>query len=122
LLKSLDEFTQAYIEAALWSSTDQSDDQGGEPLDKNYSVEDIAEESMKKIREDCVKFQEKHADLISEDLSRAGHDFWLTRARHGAGYWDGDWPEEAGKTLTEAAHTYGEVNIVVGDDGKLHFC
>lgn len=34
----MNEFTRAYIECALWASCDFND----VPLDKNYSVEDIA--------------------------------------------------------------------------------
>ena len=31
-------FLRGYIECALWSSMDQSDEQtGGDPMDKNYS-------------------------------------------------------------------------------------
>ena len=37
----MDDFTLAYIEAALWSTNDQSNEQGGEPLDKNYTIDDI---------------------------------------------------------------------------------
>ena len=37
-----DSFTLAYIEAALWSSVDDDD----EPLDKNYTLADIPEETL----------------------------------------------------------------------------
>lgn len=43
--QSLDTFTKVYIETALWSSTDESTPQGGEPLDHNYSASDISEET-----------------------------------------------------------------------------
>ena len=49
----LDAFTRAYVEAALWSSTDESNDQGGDPLDANYSIDDIAPETMELIVEDA---------------------------------------------------------------------
>jgi hypothetical protein len=39
----------------------------------------------------------------------AGHDFWLTRNRHGAGFWDGHWRDSA--ELTQIAHSYGEQHI-----------
>src|SRR5208282_4942052 len=35
---NIDKFTQAYIVAALWSSNDNSDPSGGEPLDSNYDI------------------------------------------------------------------------------------
>lgn len=31
IMTSLDSFTRAYIETALWSSNDESDESGGEP-------------------------------------------------------------------------------------------
>lgn len=83
----VDSFTVGYITAALWSTSDESDDAGGEPLDRNYSIADLAPETMRAVIEDCRKFQEANA----ADLDRArsaecnGHDFWLTRNGHGTG-------------------------------------
>jgi hypothetical protein len=126
----LDDFTLAYLEAALWSSTDESDEAGGEPLDKNFDIEDFAPEAIKEVVADTKAFQEENAG----DLAKAakfhsrgewssdeqhGHDFWLTRNRHGAGFWDRGYGP-VGKRLTDAAHAYGEVHIYVGDDGKLY--
>jgi len=50
-----------------------------------------------------------------------GHDLWLTRNGHGAGFWDrglGD----LGKNLTDSAHALGAVYLLIGDDGRLHYC
>ena len=116
----MDPFTIAYIEAALWSSTDNSDEQGGAPLDANYDFDDIAPETLASILDDCKAFQEAHADDIGSESERAGHDFWLTRNGHGAGFWDGDWEDDVGERLTEASHAYGSVDFYVGDDGLLY--
>ena len=53
-------------------------------------------------------------DYTREQL---GHDLWLTRNRHGAGFWDGDWPEPAAMILTDAAHTVREIEIYTNDRG-----
>jgi hypothetical protein len=117
----LDEFTHGYLETALWAETDQSNDQGGSPLDENYDIEDFSQESLEQAIEDCKKFQEENAALLTGlDLSVAGHDFWLTRNGHGAGFWDGDYPKDIGDKLTEASKKFGNIYPVVGDDGKLH--
>jgi len=116
----MDPFTIAYIEAALCSSTDNSDEQGGAPLDANYGLDDIAPETLASIVNDCKAFQEAHADDIGSESERAGHDFWLTRNGHGAGFWDGDWEDDVGERLTEASHAYGSVDFYVGDDGLLY--
>jgi hypothetical protein len=123
----LDDFTLAYIEAALWSTNDESDESGGEPLDSNYSTEDIAPEALEQIVADCAKFQAENAADIAAMPSRngyksaelAGHDFWLTRNGHGAGFWDRGL-DELGERLTAAADTFGEVWPYVGDDGRIY--
>lgn len=109
----LDMFTTAYVEAALWSSTDDI----CQPLDRNYSVADIAPTTLAVMVADCAKFQSEN-DLSECGDSQAGHDFWLTRNGHGAGFWDGDWPE-TGDALTEAAKAYPVVELYVGDDGRI---
>lgn len=123
----MDKFTQAYIECALWSSTDDND----APLDENYFPTDLSEQALARIKEDCTAFQRDNAELLGQAYQlynhssewsheeQAGHDFWLTRNRHGAGFWDRGLGE-IGRKLTDAAHAYGECYIYVGDDGKLY--
>jgi hypothetical protein len=119
-IRNLDPFTRGYIEAALWSSNDESDESGGEPLDQNYGIEDITVESLDKMVRDCERFQQQYAGLLSQAGSpeQNGHDFWLTRNRHGAGFWDRGYSENIGKALTDAAHQYGEVYLTV-NRGKI---
>ena len=116
--------TENYLIAALWSSTDNTNEQGGDPLDANYSLDDIAPESVEQAEKDCLAFIAENDGDIDGDYEQAGYDFWLTRNHHGAGFWDGDWDEERngmiGQRLTEASHKFGEVNAVVGDDGKIY--
>jgi len=115
MTEQLDLFTCSYIEAALWSSTDNEE----EPLAANYDINDIEPATLAEMAKDCRQFQAKHADLIGDELEQAGHDFWLTRNRHGAGFWDGDWPEPAATILTESANAWGEVDLYVPDTGKV---
>jgi len=123
---ALDKFTLAYIEAALWSSNDESRPDGGDPMDQNYGVGDIAPEALTKIVEDCRRFQQENGipkynrgDYTDEEM--AGHDFWLTRNGHGAGFWDRDELDEATqKKFTDAAHAFGTCDLYVGDDGKIY--
>ena len=131
---NLDEFVKHYAIAALWSSNDNSDPEtGGEPLDRNYSIEDIHPETMESMREECTDFvKANHTDLIEyKELRRnfadsqwtgealAGHDFWLTRNGHGAGFWDRGL-DTLGDRLTKAAKLYSTVDLYIGDDGKVH--
>lgn len=116
----LDRFTQAYVECALWASTDEN----GEPLDGLYSFDDLAEQALAQMVEDCRDFQDAQAELLERwaeegfTYGQAGHDFWLTRNRHGTGFWDRG--AECGRALTDAAHPYGDADLYVGDDGYLY--
>lgn len=115
-----EQFLSAYIECALWSSTDNADDSGGEPLDKNYDADDLAPECLAEFKRDCEGFQEANADdLAGLDIEQAGHDFWLTRNGHGAGFWDRGLGE-LGDRLSKASKVYGSVDLVIGSDGKIH--
>lgn len=119
-LKDLTPFQLAYLECALWSGTDNSDDSGGEPLDRNYSFGDIAPATLAEMIADCRDFCEANAELLDGcglDDGQAGHDFWLSRNGHGAGFWDrglGD----VGQALHDAAKVYGSYDLSV-DDGVI---
>lgn len=102
-------FMQAYVDCLLWSSTDLE----GTPLDSIYSPGDISPEGKEEILTDCKDFLRQAAKLIgtsAEELSQAGHDFALTRNRHGAGFWDRGLGE-VGQKLTDISHEYGEFSI-----------
>ena len=116
-------FTNAYIEAALWSSLDDND----EPLDKKYSKSDISDETMNQIKDDCNKFKDEATQIYSDggwSDDQAGHDFWLTRNGHGAGFWDRSesegYNQDAGKQLTDISKKFGEYDLYVGDDGLIY--
>lgn len=120
-MSALAKFVQGYIECALWSTNDESTPQGGEPLDDNYGIDDIAPEALAEMREDCEDFMQANAaDLEGRDPAYAGHDFWLTRNHHGAGFWDGDYPDDIGRRLTAASDVHGSVDLYVGDDGLIY--
>ena len=141
-----EDFLNAYIEAAFWSSiheTENSDsepcpdpncDQEGENLDE--TEHELSDEGREKMRADCEKFwAENHEDLafafqaISGPTwswqEGGGHDFWLTRNHHGVGFWDRKWKQPqavqyALDRLTEACDKFGECDLYVGDDGKVY--
>jgi hypothetical protein len=110
----------AYVECAFWSSLDYDKTDNPRPLDENYGPDDIAPETWAAMREECALFIEDNAvDLTGIDAGQVGHDFWLTRNGHGAGFWDrglGD----VGARLTDACRPWGGVDLYVGDDGLIH--
>jgi len=123
------EFLNAYLTAALWSSNDESTPDGGNPIDENYAPEDLHPDALDLARRDCLGFLNRQilghsvAAFLGEDkMEQAGHDFWLTRNGHGAGFWDN--PDVYGTygahKLSDLAKSYGELNLTVGDDGILY--
>jgi hypothetical protein len=123
-MDKIDAFTKQYIETALWSSTYEKNGNEDVPMDRDFTIDDIYPECLQRMINDCEAFQESERkngySTIEKDLEQAGHDFWLTRNGHGAGFWDGDWGDEEGKRLTEVSHTYGEYWLYVSDDGMVH--
>lgn len=114
------EMTQHYLIAALWTDTDNTDEQGGEPLENTYLITDFAPKAIEQAEADCQKFMTDNAkDLEYWTYEQAGHDFWLTRNHHGAGFWDRG-KGLPGKRLTKAAHAFKELRAIVGDDGYIY--
>jgi hypothetical protein len=121
---SLDAFTRGYVEAMFFTETGYMEDEELE----DASFEDLSQEAINQIVDDCKDFQESFADLLSAAYERdygpeqAGHDFWLTRNRHSAGFWDRGalYKGELGRALTDASHPYGEVYLYRGDDTALY--
>lgn len=126
-------FVDHYVTAMLWSST--GDD--GEPLDDNYTMSDLSSEAIEQCYDDCARFIQMVGEYITDENyigsrpscypieAYAAHDFWLTRCGHGAGFWDGDWksddlPASTDGPLTEAAHSFGNVDPLIWDDGLIH--
>ncbi len=135
--EGLDEFLNAYVEAALWSSTDDE----GEPLDRNHDESDLAPKTLARMRADCIEFLNHRlggrliavAERLEAEgrwslpggakcsvMAYAGHNFLLTRCGHGCGYCDGDWPKGIGEGLDKIAKQFGTFDLYVGDDQLIH--
>ena len=107
----IDQMKTAYIECAIWSS---------EPDGEDWGDLEVAPETLERFASDCAEFLAANGDAVGGGSSQAGYDFWLTRNGHGAGFWDGDWPEPQASTLTDAARAFGVCELYVGDDGKIY--
>lgn len=107
-----------YVSCALWASIDDA----GEPLDNDYDKSDIHPGTLATMASDLEDFTQANKVLLDQSgLSdeQIGHDFWLNRNRHGAGFWDRGLGE-VGTLLSEAAKVYGSVYLYVGDDAMIH--
>lgn len=106
-----------YLDCALWSSTGDDD----QPLDV-LGVEAIAPDTRKKMRADVTDFVLQNQALLKASGlqdTQIGHDFWLTRNGHGAGFWDRGLGA-IGDQLTAACKAFSSIDLYVGDDGKIY--
>ncbi len=114
-LSTIDEFTRGYLECALWTS-DPTPGSGEWQARFGWSIDDIDPASIARAIEVCADFQQANradldevSDTYHADDYSHGHDFWLTRNRHGAGFWDRGYDLNGlGDKLTVAAQAYGE--------------
>ena len=119
-LPAITERDVAFFLAGYWDCVDfTARDSEGEPIDAS-ARHDLPAETVAELEETATDFLRAQWMWLHscDNLSNAGHDFHLTRNRHGAGFWDGDWGE-LGDRLTEAAHTYGSCEVFQLDDGEL---
>ena len=102
----MQEFINAYFEAALWA--------------EGLEGETFSQETEKTMVKDCKQFFAIAEPMIAGRYTQAGHDFWLTRNGHGAGFWETpDWPEAEGKALTALCDMFGTFDLYLGDDGLV---
>ena len=112
------EYLDGYQACALWSSCDDN----GEPLDRSGML--LASETLDAFLADCGAFLGEIDELglpwrDEIEWEALGHDLWLTRNGHGAGFWDRDLGE-LGDALTEAAKRQGSRDLYIGDDGLIY--
>lgn len=99
-------FEKGFIDTALWLA-ERECDWGF------FDITDIEDPDLRdETQSDLEGFFKSHHETIEGRENQAGHDFYLTRYGHGAGFWDGDWPRETGQTLTKAAHAYGSTDAL----------
>ncbi len=114
-MKDLDTFIQHYLVCALWASIDED----GEPLDSLYSPFDISDEFLNQTKTDCKNFLEQAGNLLDDwTEEQAGHDFWLSRNGHGAGFFDRNLPND--DKLQSLARKFKEINLYVGEDNLIY--
>jgi hypothetical protein len=121
-ITDLEQFTASCFEAAEF--TDFGED-CGIPSNAEWS-----EETRLDLEAECRSWWRRFGCYVLTDvcenvgsegpIAQAGHDFWLTRNGHGAGFWDGDWPEAYEKMFTKGAESYGDFTLYLGDDGKVY--
>jgi len=110
----IDNIVNSYLETALWAEGGD-----GHELD-NKSIYDIDKNSVEKSKQDIMKFiqlaqQQAPEELTQYNAESLGHNIWLSRNGHGAGFFD-----DNNDQLQDIARDLKQADIYVGDDGKVY--
>lgn len=128
----------AYVSCALWSegcmgsATSAHADPskcGGEDCDSslshdlNFGHDDLSAAAARDMEADVEGFiksclQERPNCFDCMDDAAIGHDFWLTRNGHGAGFWDRGLGE-LGEYLTAMSKPFGSAMLYVNANGEV---
>jgi hypothetical protein len=111
-------FLSAYLKAITFTDCSEGD----------FVHCDFSPQLELQARADCLRFELENSEALRHAYitegygpQQAGHDFWLTRNGHGAGFWDRhglDGP--VGEALRASAKAFGEVSLYA--EGELVYC
>lgn len=132
--KQVDQFVFGYITAALWTEEENINESGVE-ADRS----EVCPDSLKRVEKCCKRLLTEYHDavrLMAEHIVHSeeytawevlGHNFWLTRNGHGAGFWDKEYRHTAAVKASEYltlnvgfGTKYPAVDLYVGDDKKIY--
>lgn len=119
-------FVNSYLQTAAWVTADSNECDQFTRQAKKYAAEDC-QLFIDKVNE---VFETEQAERLLKTLGNdvtylAAHDFFLTRNRHGAGFWEKEniYGEENAEKLTKICHEIGGADVfhVRGPKSKLTF-
>jgi len=130
-------FLRGYVDCLIWTGMlDTADGSGDSIPEGEIDREDVAFRlplrDLAEIISDCEGFQ----DLARETLEAieasgtgpttecsfeeySGHNFCLTRNRHGTGFWDRGYPADLADKVTKDSQSFGEHNLMMSVCGSL---
>ena len=80
LTKNELDFALSYFECMLWAD---------EPEGAGMDLSDLEPDYLRGQLFECIAFYLKYEYVLSDEIiEQAGHDLWLSRQGHGAGFWD----------------------------------
>lgn len=134
----------SYLESALWTEEERLGEQDNEDFEEMYgdsreesgvsefveesdiNITNIDPDSKLKAYEDIKRFLDDEAvksAIFAEEIDeeQLGHDIWLTRNGHGAGFFDRMYDSENEQILTNKAKSLGSSDVYLGDDKVIYF-
>lgn len=114
------QMVQAYITAMCWASVDEE----GNPFDSSY---DLSQQALDAACIACTRFLDVHGKDLELVLStspeynyeQAGHDLFLNREGHGAGFWDRGLGH-FGEVFSKYCDSIGRAEPYIGDDQLIY--
>ncbi len=111
----IEDILKGYIECAIWADMEPNE---------GANIGEVSPESLDLARTDIAQFlgfAKFQLPIYPDDAAQMGHDIWLTRNGHGAGFWDRiNLVGSLGEILTQYAHDIGPREIYRGDDGRIY--
>jgi hypothetical protein len=111
---NIDEILNSYLETALWAEESEENNL------KDKTINDVDKESVVNSKIEIYNFikkaqQEAPDELSTYDSKMLGHNLWLSRNGHGAGFFD-----DNNDKLQNLARSIKPVDIYLGNDGKVY--
>ena len=126
--EALEDMTNGYLQALLWTSNANEDGQNF--LELGYSIDDIPKATRDGVRDTFKAVVTCHPLAVrlygverqgscAIVWDHFGYDFLLTRDRHGAGFWDRGLGE-LGEHLSQITRLLGDSEyLCISEDGTL---
>ena len=121
-----------YLECAIWTDEERLKEENTEGYEgdevkdiipeADLTISNFSDNSKIKAYQDIKLFLKYAGDAVDGiDEEQLGHDIWLSRNGHGAGFFDRGYDDKIEKILMDSAHKIGSADIYLGDDGLLYF-
>lgn len=105
----------SYLETALWSEEDKEELQG-------KSIYDFSDKAREQAEEEIEWFISNADDALNDiDNESIGHDLWLSRNGHGAGFFDRGYDDDVEEILEHLSDVLGTIYIEVNESDKIVF-
>lgn len=109
----------SYLETAIWTEDFDKEVEGKTIYDFSDNARNQAKEEIEWFLKNSV---DMFGSLVFKDVSYTsiGHDIWLSRNGHGAGFFDRGYEKEISDFLMYLSHELGEIALEVNND-KIDF-
>jgi hypothetical protein len=116
---SLNIIVDSYLETAIW--TEDFDEEV-----KDKTIYDFSNNARNQAKAEIEWFLKNSVDMFGDSVfidvsyTSIGHDIWLSRNGHGAGFFDRGYEDEISDFLMYLSHQLGEISLEVNND-KIDF-